>query len=180
MSKNHTLPKNKRIKLSLFDNSDLALFIEMSTCPQMMKHVYKPFSVEEAELAFYEKLQPWSIENKNWLTFGITEVSSGEKLGNIGFKIINLTQKIAEVGFMIKSSAQGKGIASEALGLLIDYVFYEIKLKKLIAYCSTSNNASYVLLEKLGFIREAYLKENTLINNKLVDDYAYGLRSGTT
>lgn len=165
----------ERIKLSPFDESDLDLFIEMSMSPVMMKHVYDPCSFEEAHEAFIAKSQLWTLDSDGWLSLGITEVLTNEKLGNIGLKITNHEAKVAEVGFMIKPSAQGKGFASEALSLVKSYALIELGLNKLEATCSVNNSASYKLLEKHGFIRESYLKQNVIINGKYVDDYLYGL-----
>ncbi len=164
-----------RIQLSPFDHSDKDLFIELSMSSQVMEHVYTPFTYNEAKTAFEEKSQPWTKTSDSWFTLGITELATGEKLGSIGIKIVNHEDQIAEVGFMMKPSAQGKGFASEALSLLKDYAFSELKLNKLAAICSVNNAGSYRLLEKLGFEREGCLRQNTLINNKLVDDYVYGL-----
>ena len=164
-----------RIKLSVFDESDLELFVEISMSPEMMEHVYVPCSFEEANEAFIEKSQPWSKDSDGWLSFGISEELTGEKLGNIGLKITDHEANIAEVGFMIKPSAQGKGFAGEALSLLKNYAFLELGLNKLVATCSVNNSGSYKLLEKHGFIREGCLKQNVIINCKYVDDYIYGL-----
>jgi RimJ/RimL family protein N-acetyltransferase len=164
-----------RIKLAPFDLSDKDLFIELSMSEKMMEHVYSPFTYEEAISAFEAKSQPWTVESNAWFSLGITEIVSGEKLGSIGIKMVNHDAKIAEVGFMMKPSAQGKGYASEALALLKAYAFEELRLNKLSAICSVHNAGSFKLLEKLGFEREGCLRQNTLINNKLVDDYLYGL-----
>ena len=164
----------KRIQLSPFDHSDKDLFIELSMSTQMMEHVYTPCTYDEAKGAFEAKSQPWSETSDSWFTLGITELATGEKLGSIGIKIVNHEAKIGEVGFMMKPSAQGKGFASEALTLLKEYAFAELELNKLTAICSVNNVGSYKLLEKLGFSREGCLRQNTLINNKLVDDYLYG------
>ncbi|GAA6172706.1 GNAT family protein [Colwellia sp. KU-HH00111] len=165
----------QRLKLLPFDESDLDLFVEISMSPEMMEHVYDPYSYEEANEAFTAKSQPWSKESDGWLSFGISEIVTGEKLGNIGLKITNHEAKIAEVGFMIKSSAQGKGFAGEALSLFKDFALSELDLNKLVATCSTSNTGSFKLLEKHGFIREGCLKQNVIINGNYVDDYIYGL-----
>jgi len=165
----------KRIQLAPFDHSDSGLFIELSMSAQMMEHVYTPFTYDEARAAFEAKSQPWTTTSDSWFTLGITETSSDEKLGSIGLKITNHEAKIGEVGFMMKPSAQGRGFASEALHLLKEYAFTELRLNKLTAICSVNNTGSYKLLEKLGFEREGCLRQNTLINNKLVDDYLYGL-----
>lgn len=164
-----------KIKLLPFDDSDLELFVELSTCPKMMKHVYNPLTEQEAKAAFDLKSQPWNIESDGWLSFSITDIDCNEKIGNIGLKIINHDAKVAEVGFMLKASAQGKGFASIALKLLKEYAYNQLQLNKLVAYCSVYNIGSYKLLEKQGFTREGCLKQNSVISNNYVDDYAYGL-----
>jgi RimJ/RimL family protein N-acetyltransferase len=164
-----------RIKLAPFDHSDKDLFIELSMSAQVMEHVYNPLTYEEALAAFAVRSQLWGIESDAWFSLGITEIVSGDKLGNIGIKIVNHEAKIAEVGFIMKVSAQGKGFAGEALSLLKTYAFEELRLNKLSAICAVNNTGSFKLLEKLGFEREGCLRQNTLINNKLVDDYLYGL-----
>ena len=164
-----------RIKLTPFAHSDKDLFIELTMSAKTMEHVYTPFTYDEAKAAFDVKSQPWTTKSDSWFTLGITEILSNEKLGSIGIKITNHQAKIAEVGFMMKPSAQGKGFAGEALALLKDYAFTELSLNKLTAMCSVNNVGSYKLLEKLNFEREACLRQHTLINNKLVDDYVYGL-----
>ncbi|MCA2465616.1 MULTISPECIES: GNAT family N-acetyltransferase, partial [Vibrio] len=101
--------RGSRIKLSPFDSSDRQLFIEISMCPIMMEHVYEPLTYQEAVAAFELKSQSWQFESDHWLSFGIEDISSGEKLGSIGLKVINHKARIAEVGYMIKQSAQGRG-----------------------------------------------------------------------
>ncbi|CED60555.1 GNAT family N-acetyltransferase [Moritella viscosa] len=167
----------QRIKLSPFDETDKSLFIEISMCPKMMEHVYETFTYEDAAAAFAVKSQPWTIESNGWLSLGISETVTGEKLGSIGLKIVNHEAKIAVVGYMIKQSAQGKGFATEALNLLKDYALNGLELNKLTATCSVHNMGSFKLLEKLGFVREGRLQQNSLIRNKYVDDYIYGLCS---
>ncbi|MCW8832217.1 MAG: GNAT family N-acetyltransferase [Colwellia sp.] len=165
----------QRLKISPLDHSDKDLFIEMFMCPQMMEHVYDAYTYDEAIEAFHIKSKPWTIESANWFTLGITEISTGQKLGNIGLKIINHEARIAEIGFMIKKGVQGKGFAREAFNLLKDYAFNELRLNKLVATCSVNNLGSYKLLENLGFVREGCLQQNSFINNSFVNDYVYGL-----
>ncbi|WP_212578012.1 hypothetical protein, partial [Vibrio parahaemolyticus] len=73
--------RGSRIKLSPFDSSDRQLFIEISMCPIMMEHVYEPLTYQEAVAAFELKSQSWQFESDHWLSFGIEDISSGEKLG---------------------------------------------------------------------------------------------------
>lgn len=166
---------DENIKLVPFDSSDLALFLALSTCSKIMAHVAPSYSHNEAVAEFERRSKPWSLESDGWLSLSITEIASNEKVGCIALKIINHQAKIAEVGFLLKSGTQGKGFASRALKLLKSYAFNDLALNKLVGFCSVQNSASYKLLEKSGFVREGCFRQNTLLNDQYVDDYAYGL-----
>ncbi len=166
---------NQRIKLRPFDDTDLEMFIELSVSTDIMAHVREAMTVDEAKAAFEIRKQPWTIDSEAWLSLTIIEHDTDEKLGSIGLKIVNSDAKIAEVGFLLRTAAQGRGFASESLKLVCDYAFDNLKLNKVVGICSTSNSASAKLMEKLGFVREGCLRQNTFINHGYVDDYVYGL-----
>jgi len=165
---------SSRIKLQPLDQSDWELFKALNQCPKIMEHLYDRLPLDQIKTVFENSTHPITVKSDGWC-FSISDASTGEKLGNIGLKLTNIKEKTAEVGFMLKEEAQGKGYASEALNLVAEYGFHTLKLNKIAAICSTENSGSYKLLEKLGFVRENFLPQNTSINGKLVDDYVYGL-----
>lgn len=166
---------DERIKLSPLRESDFEFFLDILTCSKIMKHVSKTLTYDEAKKVFEIRSQPWNIKSDGWCTLPITEIECGEQVGWIAFKILNHETKTAEVGFILKSGVQRKGIISSALRLLKEYTFNELNLNKLVAFCSVHNIASFSVLEKLGFVREGCFKEHILINNQYIDSYAYGL-----
>jgi len=169
------LLSDERIKLLPLDASGLQLFSEILTCSQLMEHVSTPFTPDKAKAEFECRFQPWNIKSDGWLSLPITEITTDRKVGFISLRILNHEAKIAEVGFILKGDTHGQGIASAALTLLKEYALNELKLNKLVAFCSIHNTASYHLLEKLGFVREGCFMQHTLINNQYVDVYAYGV-----
>lgn len=62
----------------------------------------------------------------------------------------------AEVGllWLIDPAHQGKGYATEATQLLIDYAFTEMRLQRLIATTEHDNQASQAVMRKLGMTIE--------------------------
>lgn len=165
----------KNINLKLYDESDWPLALHLSTDPILMKHVYDPFTEEEARARFEMRLLPWNKDSEHWLSFSINHNETGEKLGSIGLKITNPDAQIAEIGFMLIAASHGKGYGFEALSLIRDHAFNTLKLNKLVATCTVNNIGSYKLLEKAGLTREGHLKQNALIGGQYVDDYVYGL-----
>lgn len=170
---------DERIKLSPLCELDFEFFLDILTCSQIMKHVSKPLSHDEAKAAFKIRSQPWNIKSDGWCTLPITEIENGNKIGWIALRVVNHEAKIAEVGFILKSSAQRRGIISSAFKLLKKHAFNEWNLNKLVAFCSVHNEASYNVLEKLGFVREGCFMQHILIDKQYVDSYAYGLCKST-
>mgnify|MGYP005810192745 CR=1 FL=1 len=161
-----------RVKLQPLEQSDWELFKALNQCPIIMEHLYDRLPLDEVRTVFESRIRPFTEDSDSWC-FSISDVNTGEKLGNIGLKLIDVNAKVTEVGFMLKEEAQGKGYASEALNLVKEYVFNSLRLNKITGICSTENAGSYKLLEKSGFTREKFLPKSTMINGQLVDDYDY-------
>jgi ribosomal-protein-alanine N-acetyltransferase len=70
---------------------------------------------------------------------------------------------------------QGKGIMQEALSAVLNYGFELLKLHSVEANVNPNNVSSIKLLERNGFVREAYFKENYYYNNQFLDTAIYSL-----
>jgi RimJ/RimL family protein N-acetyltransferase len=56
-----------------------------------------------------------------------------------------------EIGYWFSSSARGQGVASEAVGAVVQAVKTAWSHRRLYAECRTQNASSWCLLERLGF-----------------------------
>ena len=63
----------------------------------------------------------------------------------------------------------------EALMAVIDFGFNEMKLHSIEGQINPENVVSGVVLEKCGFTREAYFKENFYFQGKFFDSAVYSL-----
>ena len=63
----------------------------------------------------------------------------------------------------------------EALLAVINFGFTEMKLHSIEAHINPENTASGSILEKSGFIREAYFKEDFFFGGKFIDTAVYSL-----
>lgn len=70
---------------------------------------------------------------------------------------------------------QGKEHPQEALKLIIGYLFREENFNKVFTYILDYDRYSLELFEKLGFKREATLKEHLFYEGGYHDVYIYGL-----
>lgn len=72
-------------------------------------------------------------------------------------------------GFTLDKEYNGKGYTTEALKLVVDFAFKELKLHRIEAGAMPDNIASIRVLEKAGFEKEGIAKENLKINGKWTD-----------
>jgi len=77
----------------------------------------------------------------------------------------------AGVGIMIINDERGKGYASEALDLIIEYAFNRLKLHQLYSNVLIDNKASLELFKKKHFAIIGVKKEWIRINDSWTDEY---------
>ncbi len=130
---------------------------------------YSRFAIEQyvmnAQLDIYSARQ---------LRFMIDTAVHEEKsatIGTIDLYDFEPAHRRAGVGVLISKEERGKGYASEALDLLIDYAFNTLNLHQLYCHISSSNIVSLNLFANHRFEIIGLKKEWLLIDNKWVDEY---------
>ncbi len=83
---------------------------------------------------------------------------------------------IRGVGWYIDPAYQGKGYATEAATAMIDYMFDEADISEIVTGAAISNPASWMIMEKLGFVRQdrTNMVQYTYLD-ELVEDYSYAM-----
>lgn len=86
-----------------------------------------------------------------WFQLGIAEGPTQRLIGDIGIHRYRSADLIeAEIGFSLSRAAQGRGLAREALGLMIDHLFSQLDVRRIVAITDARNTASIGLLRRLG------------------------------
>ncbi|MBQ6814064.1 MAG: GNAT family N-acetyltransferase [Lachnospiraceae bacterium] len=79
------------------------------------------------------------------------------------------------IGYKFDEDYWHKGYAREALRAVIEEVFGQLKLHRLMAYVMEDNFSSIQLLEAVGFTMEGYLEKNIKVNGVWTSHRLYGL-----
>jgi ribosomal-protein-alanine N-acetyltransferase len=104
---------------------------------------------------------------------------TGEAVGAIGYVPgIDVERYSAEIGYWLGESYWGRGIATEALLLMTEYVFTTGNLLRLFALPFADNPASTRVLEKAGFVREAVLRSSSVKYGQPRDQALYARING--
>ncbi len=83
----------------------------------------------------------------------------------------------AGVGIMLNKQFEGKGYASEALQLFIDYCFNTLAIHQLYCSIMLNNEQSIRLFESKGFVKTGVRKQWRKVGRNFVDEAFYQLIS---
>ncbi|MFM9976790.1 MAG: GNAT family N-acetyltransferase [Sphingomonadaceae bacterium] len=90
-----------------------------------------------------------------WRCWAIT-TDGAQALGWV--VLIEKRAGVHEVGYILARTAWGKGLAREAVGMVVDHAFEVLRLRRVFADVDPDNAGSIRLLEALGFEREGCLR----------------------
>lgn len=121
----------------------------------------KTKSISDA-LKFIKELNEY-LENNKSISWGITFKDDPKIIGTICLWNFSQNNKTAEVGYDLNPKFHKKGIMSEALKMIINFGFKELKLNKIEAFTHTENENSKKLLEKNGF---QFIKDRKDLDNE--------------
>lgn len=136
------------------------------------------------------RFQSWSQEDiKNFVQqceesdgnylFGIFDKETNVHIGNIKLGPVNRHHRYASIGLVIgRKDYWGKGIGTEAIRLVCEFGFNDLKLRKLTAGAYATNKASIKAFQKCGFRGEGQLKRHYLDDGCYVDAVLLGRLNG--
>ncbi len=109
-------------------------------------------------------------------TFAFAVTADGKVIGSIGvFRQGNIHRQTAELGYYIAEEYWGKGVMTEAVKQICEYVFDKSEIIRIYAEPFAHNVASCRVLEKAGFQYEGTLRSNAVKNGKVIDMKMYSL-----
>ena len=165
-----------RLLLGRMQSKHAADLLPLRSSEKVMQYIDKERSNTLEEVEALIKRIDEDVINNNGITWRISLKENPEKLiGTIGFWRIIKQNYRAEVGYMIHPDYWGKGLMKEALQAVINFGFSNIKLHSIEAHINPGNNASAKLLETMGFVREAYFKEDYFFRGAFLDSAIYSL-----
>ena len=91
-------------------------------------------------------------------------------VGSVFLRDIDYNNRKAEYGIFIgEESARGRGVGTDAAKLIIKYGFEALKLHKIFLRVLADNVNAVKSYKKAGFIQEAYLKDEVMLNGEYRD-----------
>lgn len=130
----------------------------------------RPVSFEEVK-----KYCMLLMQSINDMYFAIYDIATHRFIGTLRVSKINWTSRVADIGIMIGNKEfWGKGLASDVICLISQYLFNKCGLRKLTAGYMAINPAMGKAFSKAGFVQEGVLREQNYFEGKYVDHIHMG------
>lgn len=102
-------------------------------------------TIEETRNFLVKCIKEYEKENPEYLSFAV--VLDNRHIGEV---FAYLSEKEADIGWLIDKRYWGNGYASQAANLLVEYLRTELKRTDIVAYCDARNIASQKVMQKIG------------------------------
>jgi len=136
------------------------------------------YSIEEAEE--WVTFQAQAFERGAEYEFVITD-GTGRYLGGCGLNHVNINDRVANLGYWVRTGETGHGAAQQAVRNVVEFAFSKTNLERLEIVCAVENRASQRVAEKSGAVREGVARGRIYLHGKAHDAVVYSiLRSDVT
>jgi len=157
------------VNLRVAEKEDVSLVASWLNEPEFLGRYDPIVQMSKSEM---EK----NLEGPNEQEYFIVEKKDGSRIGFIShFYVLHIAGKLMEIGYALVPSERGKGYGTEAVQLLVDYLFLSRDLQRVQAATDVRNLASQRVLEKAGFKREGTMRKRFFMRGEWADDFEYSV-----
>ena len=131
-----------------------------------------------------ERAEAWVAQCRdNWrngeqFAFAVCDAASGELLGGCGLNQFNDMHRSANLGYWVRTSRQGQGVAAAAARLVARFGFIELGLIRIEIITLPDNHASRRVAAKLGAAFEGMARQRLWAWDRAHDAAVYALIPG--
>ncbi len=165
----------EKVRLRAYKKEDISLAQELLNEPDIRLNlavpVPFPFTLEDEE-KWYSGLTAM----KDTYNFAIEDLETGLYLGGCGINAVDWKNSHATVGIFIGQEAYlGRGYGTDAMRVLVDFIFNEMNLNKIILNVFSFNERAVKSYKKCGFSVEGTHRQELFRGGRYHDNLHMGL-----
>lgn len=164
-----------RLRLRPPGPADVDALYAMYSDPAVMRYWSRPPMTQRAEAEAQLARYADGFAARGGLTWAISVGDDDALVGTCALFHIEPMHRRAELGYALRADHWGRGIAREAVALLLEWGFGTLGLNRIEADIDPRNLASRALLLRLGFRSEGLLRERYCVDGETSDTEWLGL-----
>lgn len=139
---------------------------------EMIPHIPHPYEDGVAESWIRDQRKGYA--QGDIANFAITLRNDGRLIGSLGLRIESSNER-ASLGYWVGVPYWGHGYCTEAARVIVRYGFENLDLHRIYGAHFARNPASGRVMQKLGMMREGYLRQHVKRWERFEDVVYYGL-----
>ena len=167
--------RTARLVLRQLSHADLEALFAIFSNLEVMRYWSSPPLTQRAQMEVKVRKFVDGYESGTSLSLGIEREADHALVGNCTLFDFHEDSRRAQVGYCLGRPYWGQGYMHEALTALVDHAFGGLALNRLEADIDPRNLGSAKALERLGFVREGFLRERWIVDGEVSDSALYGL-----
>ena len=173
--------ESERLILRPFQEADIEPFAAYRSDPEIARYQSwePPVTLEQAARFVNDMKNARPGVQGEWYQWAVERKAAPGLIGDCAFQILPPDgahdPRQAEIGFSFARAYQGQGFAAEAVSRLLDYLFDDLNLHRVVAITDTENRGAARLLERLGLRHEGTFVENIWFKGAWGSEFAYAL-----
>jgi ribosomal-protein-alanine N-acetyltransferase len=165
-----------RFVLRALEPSDVEAIFRIFSDLEVTRYWGHSTLVEMGQAADFIREAQEGFQSGQLIEWGIADrAGPGEVIGTCAFSGWSSEHRRAEIGYALRRDRWGGGVMAEVLPELLRFGFEEMDLNRIEADADPRNERSLKSLERLGFVREGYLRERYFVNGELQDAILFSL-----
>ncbi len=170
----NTLLESARVRMRPIGTGDISLIQRLAAAKEIANNTYvpHPYPPDAAEEFVAKVREQWRSEEA--FVFAIIEKGCDQFAGCMGIHPAPAHNR-AEVGYWIGLPYWGRGLATAALRLIIQFGFEELKLNRIAAGHFPHNPASGRVMQKAKMRYEGRLRGALLHQDEYKDEIRYAI-----
>lgn len=167
--------ESDRVLIKPIEQEDLQFLLDLRWDKAIMNYlIHDPISFQSQQKWFEDNVKSSNIP----LSIFVKEDGDAKKLaiaGTVGLYNFNYRHQRATWRVRLSSDFQGKGLAFEAINMVLDYGFNTLNLNKIVSDSFADNLAIVKLSAKLGFTNEGVVRAHYFHQGGFKDAINFGL-----
>ena len=160
--------RGKSVSLKIVEKEDLRLLADWNNTLEILgEYVWLP---QQTRTDLEKRYDNFTSDSK-WF---LIEKKDGAKVGYIAH--FPAAEKLGvEIGYVMVPSERSKGYCTEAVKIMVDYLFLSKDIVRVQAHTDVRNAGSQKVLEKAGFSKEGTLRKSSFIRGEWRDNFVYSI-----
>ena len=164
--------QGKNVNLRLMEREDVDFIVQLRN--DLDSNVYVSVKQMSKAEIMKEFDNPGPLALMTERTRFIIEKKDGAKIGYMTHWVVQ-PSRLVEIGYFMIPKERGKGYCSEAVQIIVDYLFLSKDIVRIQAGTDVRNKASQKVLENAGFVREGTIRKSGFNKGEWSDGYIYSI-----